>query len=81
MPDMTEVAREILAYLSDHPDASDTREGIIAWWLMERRIKHQSLLVQETLAKLVEQGILFETQIDKSPPVYGLKNRLIIETT
>jgi hypothetical protein len=71
-----EIAREILKYLSDHPDASDTREGIIAWWLMERRIKYQSMLVQETLAKLVEEGTLFEIQIDQSPPVYGLKTKI-----
>jgi hypothetical protein len=29
----TEIAREILAYLLDHPDAQDTLDGISQWWV------------------------------------------------
>ena len=28
----------ILAYLSDNPDAGDTFEGIVEWWLLNQRI-------------------------------------------
>ncbi len=55
-PEKEEIVREILSYLSEHPDAQDTLEGIIQWWLLERKIKYQKGLVQEALAELVAKG-------------------------
>jgi hypothetical protein len=31
------VAAELLAYLSRHPNAADTLEGIMNWWLPRQR--------------------------------------------
>ena len=56
------MADEILAYLADHPDAQDTLDGIVQWWLLERKIKYQKKLVGEALTELVARGFIHEWQ-------------------
>ena len=51
---------EILAYLVEHPEAQDTMEGIIEWWLLEQRIKRQTAKVKTALAELVNMGLVLE---------------------
>jgi hypothetical protein len=48
----------ILSYLSDHPQAQDTMEGIVEWWLLEQRIKRATTQVKSTLAQLVAEGLV-----------------------
>lgn len=55
---VVDTAYQILAYLRDNPDAQDTLEGIIEWWLLERRIKNQTDRVNEALAYLIAQSLL-----------------------
>ncbi len=57
-PEKDEIACEILAYLCDHPDAEDTLDGIVQWWLLDREIKHQSAMVKEALNDLVKCGLI-----------------------
>ena len=54
------VTDQILAYLADNPDAQDTFEGIVQWWLLQLRIQQQSLLVKEAIASLVSEGWIIE---------------------
>lgn len=54
------IAYEILTYLANHPDSSDTLDGIVEWWLLERKIKHQVAKVKEALADLVAKGWVLE---------------------
>jgi len=56
----SQIAHEVLEYLAEHPEAQDTLEGIIEWWLLEREIKRQTALVKEALADLVAEGLLLE---------------------
>jgi hypothetical protein len=51
-------ARETLRYLLEYPEAQDTVEGIMVWWVSERAIKHWLLQVRESLASLVARGYL-----------------------
>ena len=60
--DTTEISYDILKYLLEHPDAQDTLEGIVEWWLLERRVKDQTLKVKEALAQLVAEGFIIEQQ-------------------
>lgn len=55
-PDKSKVAREILAYLSASPDAQDTLDGIVQWWLKEKKSDQYTMLVKEVLGDLVTQG-------------------------
>ena len=56
----SEIMREILAYLADHPDAQDTLAGIFEWWLLERKITYQMTPVKEALAELANKGLVLE---------------------
>ncbi len=50
----------ILAYLAEHPNAEDTLEGIMSWWLLEQRIKYETARVRRTLCDLISKGIIVE---------------------
>lgn len=52
------IGLEVLAYLLDHPDAEDTVDGIIQWWLLERKIRNEERLVRDALTELVNKGLL-----------------------
>lgn len=58
-----EIACEILAYLADHPDAQDTLEGIVEWWLLERKIHFQIDRVKHVIEDLVRKEILIENKM------------------
>lgn len=59
-PGKKEIVREILAYLTDHPEAQDTLEGIVQWWLLERKIKFRAEEVVKAISELQERGFLLE---------------------
>ena len=63
--DQKEKAREvsyyILAYLSDNPDAGDTFDGIVEWWLLRQRIKFETRNVSEAVTKLVSEALIAES--------------------
>jgi hypothetical protein len=57
-PPLPSPAPEILAYLARHPNARDTEEGILGWWVHEAYIHEWAPKIAETLLLLVERGIL-----------------------
>jgi len=57
-----EIELEILAYFLKNPDAQDTLEGIVGWWLLETYIRKQSALVKKALSDLVDQELIIAIQ-------------------
>jgi hypothetical protein len=55
-----EVFYYILAYLSDNPDAGDTLDGIVEWWLLDQRIKFETRNVSDAVTQLVSDGLVVE---------------------
>ena len=53
-------APEILDYLARHPDAQDTIDGIIHWWVLDVYVRKWAPKIAETVAQLVERGFLEE---------------------
>jgi hypothetical protein len=53
-----DIAHEVLAYLAEHPEAQDTMEGIVEWWLLEQEIRRSTALVNAALAALVSQELV-----------------------
>lgn len=55
---MQPISYDILAYLSENPDAQDTLEGIAEWWLSEQPVKPNIAVVGEALNELVDRGLV-----------------------
>jgi DNA-binding PadR family transcriptional regulator len=55
-----EIFYNILAYLSDNPDAGDTLDGIVEWWLLDQRIKFETRNVFDAVSQLVSDGLVVE---------------------
>ena len=56
----TDIARDVLAYLSEHPLARDTLEGVVEWWLLQQHVQRWTPRVEAVLAQLVSEGLLLE---------------------
>ena len=62
----------ILGYLSSHPDAKDTVDGVEKWWLNAMDINMDARTVRGSLDHLVKLGWLVSYQRQGSGVVYGL---------
>jgi len=77
--EVSQISRDILAYLARHPSAEDTLEGIVRWWLLEQKIRHQTSVVRAALSGLVERGILIEKRRQGVSFSYGINPERIGE--
>jgi hypothetical protein len=68
-----EVCHYILDYLSENPDAGDTFEGIVEWWLLTQSIKFEMRTVSEAVATLVADGLIVEQKGYDSRGIYRIK--------
>ena len=68
-----ELMRQILQYLTAHPDAKDTVGGILKWWLPGHPIEWKKQEVQEALDHLVSKGWLAKRELSLSQELYCLK--------
>lgn len=65
-----EVTYSILAYLSENPEAGDTFEGIVEWWLLRQKIKFETRNISEAVSRLVSDGLIEEHQGSDSRVFY-----------
>jgi hypothetical protein len=56
--DRSEIAHDVLSYLSTHAEAGDTLEGIVEWWLLERRIRRGNAQIREALDELTAKQLI-----------------------
>lgn len=70
---------EVLAYLADHPDAQDTLEGIMEWWLLEQQVKRETAKAKEALDELVAEGLVLEHKGRDSRSFYKINRRRLRE--
>ena len=69
------LAREILSYLAEHPQAQDSLEGVMQWWLLEREIRRWTVQVRAALAGLVADGLVLERQVGSGRMVYRINDQ------
>jgi hypothetical protein len=77
----TAIAKEILAYFVQNPQAVDSLEGVACWRLQEERIRRQIKDANAALEWLVEKGYLQKISSPFAKPVYRLNeaNRSAVE--
>ena len=73
--DESKIGNEILAYLVDHPKAQDTLEGIVEWWLLERKIEFVTASVKEALSELVAKELILEKKGPDSQIHYRINQK------
>lgn len=52
------VAQALLRYLQSHPDAADTLEGVVKWWLPRQRYLDARERVEAALELLVQREMV-----------------------
>jgi hypothetical protein len=64
------VASDILGYLSKHPSAEDTLEGIVRWLTSEKHIQTSPGIVAHALSQLIEKKLITARQSAGGPTIY-----------
>ncbi len=67
-----EMGEAIFEYLAEHPQASDTQEGIAEWWIMRQRIRVEVTKLAKVLRHLAECSLLEKSE-EGDNPRYRLK--------
>ena len=67
-----DAASAILGYLSQHPSAEDTLEGIVQWLTLEKHVATTPGIVAHALAQLTERGLVMSRPSPGRPMVYHL---------
>jgi hypothetical protein len=68
------IAHAILAYLSEHPDAQDSIEGISEWWLLDQMIKIETKSVMDALEQLVARDLVMERKASDGQTYYRINS-------
>jgi hypothetical protein len=76
-PPLPSPAPEILDYLARHPEAQDTLDGILHWWVLDSCVKRWAPKIAEIVAKLVEQGFLEEKLSPDGQTFYRVSPRYL----
>lgn len=74
-PSSQELAELVLAYLHRHPDAADTLDGIVTWWLPLQRFETERGRVERVLDALVADGFLRRDRLPDGSDLYKLEPR------
>ena len=70
-----DVAELVLRYLLEHPEAEDTVDGIVEWWLLRQRIKYETSRVKTALSGLMHEGFVLERKGAGSQVRYRVNKR------
>jgi len=73
--------RQMLAYMTVHPDAKDTVEGIRKWWRLAGRSVPTEEEMQEVLDFLAAREWLAERQVTPTQKIYGVNKERLGEIT
>jgi hypothetical protein len=66
-----EIEDAVVSYLRNHPDAADTLEGIVLWWLPLQRYEIGKARIERVLAQLIDAGILRGDQLPGGNKLYS----------
>ena len=75
----SEVTLKILRYLDQNPNAADTVDGILEWWLPKQSIYEEEKVVKRALDELVKQNLILATRSSDARRHYRLNTEYIHE--
>jgi hypothetical protein len=65
------IAEDIQTYFAGRPEAWDSADGILRWWLPRVRLEESMRDLQQALDDLVERGIVVRREVAGGRVVYG----------
>ena len=68
----TELARAVMRYLVEHPQAMDSLEGIAEWWVPRQHVQVDLEALVRTLGRLSDEGRIEKVDSVRGP-LYRLK--------
>ena len=74
-----QIGYRILNYLVENPNAQDTLEGIVEWWLLDRLTVSNVTKVKEALANLVAAHLVLERKGKESRTYYKINSHKLKE--
>ena len=74
-----QIGYRILNYLVENPNAQDTLEGIVEWWLLDRLTVSNVNKVKEALAHLVAAHLVLERKGKESRTYYKINSHRLKE--
>jgi hypothetical protein len=69
-----EVERAVMGYLRAHPDAADTLDGVVGWWLPQQRYETERMRIEAALRVLVARGLLRRSGLPGGTELYALND-------
>jgi len=73
--EIQDIAQVIERYLSAHPNAADTVDGMINHWLRRERVKTTPQQVQQAISLLVDRGLLCQRNLPDGTTLYVARHR------
>ncbi|HEX7111738.1 MAG TPA: hypothetical protein VF216_04790 [Mizugakiibacter sp.] len=70
-----EIEGAVLGYLRDHPQAADTLDGIVNWWLPLQRYETARSRIERALGRLVAGGQLRRDRLPDGAVLYALNEK------
>jgi predicted Zn-ribbon and HTH transcriptional regulator len=67
------LSQRIISYLKKHPEAGDTLEGIVTWWLEQERIDRVVDDVADVLRSLEKKGTVLAHRTQAGTTIYKIK--------
>jgi hypothetical protein len=69
------IAEDLARYLSEHPHAADTFDGIRRWWLTRIRVEEADIQVRKALEKLVDDRLVVKNELPDGRVLYRSAQR------
>ncbi len=73
--EIQDIAQTIERYLSAHPNAVDTVDGITNDWLKTERVMAAPRQIQQAVSLLVDRGLLYQRYLPDGTTLYQARSR------
>ena len=73
--DRTQISRVLLSYLFENTAASDTLEGIVEWWFLDRQLRQETAAVKQVLDDFVAAKLILESEAGDGRVHYRINRR------
>jgi hypothetical protein len=71
-----EIEEAVIAYLQRHPQAADTLDGIVTWWLPLQRYELGRTKISRVLGQMVDAGLLRRDRLPDGGDIFALNQRM-----